>query len=123
MKKLTEVMSILLLCCVLTGCACEQKAVCLKGKQMTHANPKPFNNTKIVQIGIVVRDVEKAAQAYADFFGAAKPEESLMPITLSKSSAIPSPVHHLKCVPAHWGMLYWQYLLFGPYAPNFPTQT
>jgi len=36
-------------------------------------NPS-FKNHKIVQIGIIVSDVEKAAQAYASLFGLEKPE-------------------------------------------------
>ncbi len=34
----------------------------------------PFKATKIVQIGIVVRDVEKYAKSYAEFFGVPVPE-------------------------------------------------
>ncbi|MBN1996368.1 VOC family protein [candidate division KSB1 bacterium] len=33
-----------------------------------------FNGTKIVQIGIVVRDVEKYTKSYADFFGVETPK-------------------------------------------------
>ena len=37
-------------------------------------NAKPFDGTKIVQIAIVVRDVEKYAKNYAEFFGVQVPE-------------------------------------------------
>ena len=37
-------------------------------------NARPFDGTKIVQIGIVVRDVEKYAKSYAEFFGVEVPD-------------------------------------------------
>ena len=46
----------------------------LKEAKITQINPGPFNGTKIVQIGIVVRDVEKYAKSYAEFFGVEVPE-------------------------------------------------
>lgn len=36
-----------------------------------------LGNNVITQIGILVRDIEKTSQAYADFFGVDKPEWSL----------------------------------------------
>lgn len=38
------------------------------------SNAKPFDNKKVVQIGIVVADVEKYAKNYAAFFGVDVPE-------------------------------------------------
>ena len=38
------------------------------------SNPKLFGGTKVVQIGIVVRDVEKSAKRYAEFFGVEDPK-------------------------------------------------
>lgn len=38
---------------------------------------KPFNGNRIVQIGLVVRDVEKCAGNYAEFFGVDVPEVTI----------------------------------------------
>ncbi|PPA69118.1 VOC family protein [Jeotgalibacillus proteolyticus] len=35
---------------------------------------KALDSNKIAQIGIIVRDIEKTSQAYADFFGIEKPK-------------------------------------------------
>ena len=45
----------------------------LKGAGIMQSNAEPFNGKKIVQIGIVVRDVEKYAKSYAEFFGVEVP--------------------------------------------------
>ena len=46
----------------------------LKGGRIERSSAKPFDGTKIVQIAIVVRDVEKYAKNYAEFFGVEVPE-------------------------------------------------
>ena len=46
----------------------------LKGAGIKRSNTGPFNGTKIVQIGIIVRDVEKYAKSYAEFFGVEVPQ-------------------------------------------------
>ena len=60
----------------ITGCASTDTADKndLKGAGIKRSNARPFNRTKIVQIGIVVRDVEKYAKNYAEFFGVEVPE-------------------------------------------------
>ncbi len=59
----------------ITGCASTDTADKndLKGAGIKRSNARPFNGTKIVQIGIVVRDVEKYAKSCADFFGVEVP--------------------------------------------------
>ena len=73
MKRLITGLLTMLVCMMMAGCACTQEETAMKSEKLP---AKPFNNTKVVQIGIVVRDVEKAAQSYADFFGAEKPNIS-----------------------------------------------
>ena len=46
----------------------------LTGAGIKQINVKPFDGTKIVQIGIVVRDVEEYAKSYAQFFGVEVPK-------------------------------------------------
>jgi methylmalonyl-CoA/ethylmalonyl-CoA epimerase len=60
----------------ITGCASTDTAEKsdLKGARIEGSNAKPFDGTKIVQIAIVVRDVEKYAKNYAEFFGVEVPE-------------------------------------------------
>jgi methylmalonyl-CoA epimerase len=60
----------------ITGCASTDTAdkSDLKEVQIKPSNAKPFDGTKIVQIAIVVRDVEKYAKNYAEFFGVEVPE-------------------------------------------------
>jgi methylmalonyl-CoA epimerase len=73
LKKLT-VLSLIGL--FIAGCASTDTAdeSDLKGAGTMQSNARPFNGTKIVQIGIVVRDVEKYAKSYAEFFGVEVPE-------------------------------------------------
>ena len=60
----------------ITGCASTYTADKndLTGAGIKQSNARPFNGTKIVQIGIVVRDVEKFAKSYAKFFGVEVPK-------------------------------------------------
>ena len=60
----------------ITGCASTDTAdkSDLKGAAIKRSNAKPFKGTKIVQIAIVVRDVEKYAKNYAEFLGVQVPE-------------------------------------------------
>jgi len=60
----------------ITGCASTDTAdkSDLKEAGIKPSNATPFNGTKIVQIAIVVRDVEKYAKSYAEFFGVEVPE-------------------------------------------------
>ena len=57
-------------------------AVCLLSLGLTfqglasEAGPDVFGKGTVVQIGVVVNDIEKAGQAYADFLGVAAPEWS-----------------------------------------------
>jgi methylmalonyl-CoA epimerase len=46
-------------------------------REIKRTNIEPFNGTKIVQIGIVVRDVEKYAKSYAKFLGVEVPNISI----------------------------------------------
>ena len=46
----------------------------LKGAKTMASSPKLFGGTKVVQIGIVVRDVEESAKSYAEFFGVEVPK-------------------------------------------------
>jgi methylmalonyl-CoA/ethylmalonyl-CoA epimerase len=59
-----------------TGCASTNTADKndLKEAVIKPSNVTPFNGTKIVQIAIVVRDVEKYAKSYAEFFGVEVPK-------------------------------------------------
>ena len=45
--------------------------------EMTESGSKPLPTRNVVQIAVVVRDVEKAAKTWADFFGLEVPETSL----------------------------------------------
>jgi methylmalonyl-CoA/ethylmalonyl-CoA epimerase len=60
----------------IAGCASTDTAdqSNLKGAGTMQNNARPFDGTKIVQIGIVVRDVEKYAKSYAEFFGVEVPD-------------------------------------------------
>ncbi len=42
--------------------------------QPTPPEPMKFRNNKVTQIGLVVRDIEKTAQAYADLLGVEAPD-------------------------------------------------
>jgi catechol 2,3-dioxygenase-like lactoylglutathione lyase family enzyme len=57
----------------ITGCTSVDKSG-LKGAGVMRSNAKPFDGTKVVQIGIVVGDVEKFAKSYAEFFGVEAPK-------------------------------------------------
>ena len=61
---------------IFAGCASTDTAdkSNLKGARIEPNIAKPFEGTKIVQIAIVVRDVEKYAKNYAEFFGVEVPE-------------------------------------------------
>ena len=57
----------------ITGCASSERSD-FKEVGVKRGNAKPFDGTKVVQIGIVVRDVEKYAKRYAEFFGVDVPK-------------------------------------------------
>jgi methylmalonyl-CoA/ethylmalonyl-CoA epimerase len=62
-----------------TGCATTEKPENLslksvKGPEMSEKDTRPFEQKKIVQIGLVVRDVEKTARAWAQLLGREVPE-------------------------------------------------
>jgi methylmalonyl-CoA/ethylmalonyl-CoA epimerase len=42
--------------------------------RVTHERPELFGQGTVVQVGVIVRDIEKAAAAYADFLGVAVPK-------------------------------------------------
>ncbi len=60
----------------ITGCATTETSgsVSLEDAKTGIVNFKPFDGKKVVQIGIVVRDVQKYAKSYAEFFGAQVPK-------------------------------------------------
>ena len=51
------------------GCASTADKGDIKGAGINRSDVRPFDGRKIVQIAIVVRDVEKYAKSYAEFFG------------------------------------------------------
>lgn len=59
----------------ITGCALTETSdkISMKGAEMATVNSKPFDGKKVVQIGLVVRDVAKYAKSYAKFFGVQVP--------------------------------------------------
>ncbi len=74
--KITTLSVLTLLGLFVTGCASINSAdkSDLKGAKTMASNPNLFGKTKVVQIGIVVRDVEKSAKNYAEFFGVEVPK-------------------------------------------------
>ena len=58
----------------IAGCASTADKGDLKEAAMKANTPQLFGRTKVVQIGIVVRDVEKSAKSYAEFFGVEVPK-------------------------------------------------
>jgi len=74
--KVKSLIVLILIGLFITGCASTDIAdkSDLKGAGIKRSNTMPFNGTKIVQIGIIVRDVEKYAKSYAEFFGVDVPE-------------------------------------------------
>ena len=59
---------------LIAGCASTADKGDTKGAGTKRSNARPFDGTKIVQIAIVVRDVEKYAKSYAEFFGMDVPQ-------------------------------------------------
>ena len=74
--KVNSLIAITIICSFIAGCASTDTAEKsdLKESRTEPNNAKPFDGTKIVQIAIVVRDVEKYAKNYAEFFGVEVPE-------------------------------------------------
>jgi hypothetical protein len=58
----------------IAGCASMDDKGDMKDAGIKRSNARPFDGRKIVQIGIIVRDVEKYAKSYAEFFGVGVPE-------------------------------------------------
>jgi methylmalonyl-CoA/ethylmalonyl-CoA epimerase len=58
----------------IAGCASTDDKGDIKGAGTKRSNAGPFDGRKIVQIAIVVRDVEKYAKSYAEFFGVDVPK-------------------------------------------------
>jgi len=61
---------------IISGCASSETVdkSDLKGAKNMANKPSLFGGTKVVQIGIIVRDVEKSAEKYAQFFGVETPK-------------------------------------------------
>lgn len=74
--KVNSLIAITIICFFIAGCASTDTAEKsdLKESRIERSNAKPFDGKKIVQIAIVVRDVEKYAKNYAEFFGVQVPE-------------------------------------------------
>jgi methylmalonyl-CoA/ethylmalonyl-CoA epimerase len=74
--KVKTLTALVLIGLFITGCASTDTAEKsdFTGARIERSNAKPFDGTKIVQIAIVVRDVEKYAKSYAEFFGVEVPE-------------------------------------------------
>jgi len=70
--KLNSLIVLTIIGSFIAGCASTGTAE--KAARIEHRNAKPFDGTKIVQIAIVVRDVEKSAKNYAELFGVDVPE-------------------------------------------------
>ena len=74
--KIKTLMVLTLVGLFITGCTSTDSANKgdLKGAKTMANSPKVFGGTKVVQIGIVVRDVAKSAKSYAKFFGVEVPK-------------------------------------------------
>lgn len=72
--KIKTLMVLTLVGLFITGCASTADKSNLKGAKTMASNPKLFGGTRVVQIGIIVRDVEKSAKRYAEFFGVEVPK-------------------------------------------------
>jgi methylmalonyl-CoA/ethylmalonyl-CoA epimerase len=72
--KIKILMVLTLISLFINGCASTADNMDLKGAKMMANSPNLFGKTKVVQIGVVVRDVEKSAKNYAEFFGVEVPK-------------------------------------------------
>jgi len=74
--KVEALIALILIGLFITGCASTDTAdkSDIKGSGTKLSNARPFDGKKIVQIAIVVRDVEKYAKSYAEFFGVEIPK-------------------------------------------------
>lgn len=65
------------LAALLMVAAAQEPAEKKEATEMTKCGSKPLPTRKVVQIAVIVRDVEKAAKVWADFFGLEVPKTSL----------------------------------------------
>jgi len=72
--KVKTLIVLMLIGLFIAGCASTDGKGDMKGAAIKRSNARPFDGRKIVQIGIVVRDIEKYAKSYAEFFGVDVPE-------------------------------------------------